>query len=69
MNVLKLLTPRETAKILGVGYPTRKQWICKRKIQTVQTARGHHRIPEKEIDRTHLHTTNRNGILSVRFPF
>jgi molybdopterin-binding protein len=47
----KLFTPREAAQVLGVSYPTLKQWIYKRKIRTIQTAGGHHRIPEKEIDK------------------
>jgi len=47
----KLFTPREAAQVLGVSYPTLKQWIYKRKIKTVKTAGGHHRVPEKEVDR------------------
>jgi molybdopterin-binding protein len=47
----KLFTPREAAHVLGVSYPTLKQWIYKQKIQTVRTAGGHHRIPEEEIDK------------------
>jgi molybdopterin-binding protein len=48
---MKLFTPREAAKVLGVSYPTLKQWIYKRKIRTVKTAGGHHRIPEKQVDK------------------
>jgi len=47
----KLFTPREAAQVLGVSYPSLKQWIYKRKIHTIRTVGGHHRIPEKEIDR------------------
>jgi molybdopterin-binding protein len=47
----KLFTPREAAQVLGVSYPALKQWIYKRKIRTIQTPGGHHRIPEKEIDK------------------
>lgn len=47
----RLYTPREAAQILGVSYPALKQWIYKKKIKTVQTAGGHHRVPESEIDR------------------
>lgn len=47
----KLFSPREAAQVLGVSYPTLKQWIYKKKIQTIKTAGGHHRVPEKEIDR------------------
>jgi molybdopterin-binding protein len=48
----KLFTPREAAQVLGISYPTLKQWIYKRKIRTIQTAGGHHRIPEREIDKS-----------------
>jgi molybdopterin-binding protein len=48
---VKLHTPREAAQILGVSYPALKQWIYKKKIKTVRTAGGHHRIPESELDR------------------
>jgi molybdopterin-binding protein len=48
---MKLFSPREAAKVLGVSYPTLKQWIYKGKIRTVKTAGGHHRIPEKEVDK------------------
>jgi molybdopterin-binding protein len=48
---MKLFTPREAAKVLGISYPTLKQWIYKRKIRTVRTAGGHHRIPETEVDK------------------
>src|SRR5215472_6466004 len=47
----KLLTPRDAAKVLGISYPTLKQWIYKRKLATVRTAGGHHRIPEPELDK------------------
>jgi molybdopterin-binding protein len=46
-----LLTPREAALALGISYPTVKQWIYAKKIRSVQTAGGHHRIPESELDR------------------
>jgi molybdopterin-binding protein len=48
---MKLFTPREAAKVLGVSYPTLKQWIYKGKIRTVKTPGGHHRVPEKQIDK------------------
>jgi molybdopterin-binding protein len=51
MKPSKLFTAREAAQVLGVSYPTLKQWIYKRKIKTVKTAGGHHRVPEKEVDR------------------
>ena len=47
----KLLAPREAANILGISYPTLKQWIYRGKIKSVKTPGGHHRVPESEIDR------------------
>ena len=35
----------------GSAVPTLKQWIYKKKIRSVQTVGGHHRIPQREIDR------------------
>lgn len=51
MIAAKLYTPREAAQVLGISYPTLKQWIYKKQIRTVQTAGGHHRVPEKEVDK------------------
>jgi molybdopterin-binding protein len=48
---LKLLKPRDAAKILGVSYSTLKRWIHTKKIATVTTSGGHHRVPERELDR------------------
>lgn len=42
----ELLRPREAARELRVAFPTIKQWIYKRKIRSIQTAGGHHRIPQ-----------------------
>jgi molybdopterin-binding protein len=36
---------------MGIGYSTLKQWIHHGKIRTTQTAGGHHRLSEAEIDR------------------
>ena len=49
-----LLKPREAAQILGVSYPTLKQWVYKGKLRTVKTPGGHHRIAQSELDR-YLH--------------
>jgi molybdopterin-binding protein len=51
MNRPTLLSPRDAAKVLGISYPTLKQWIYKKKLRTVKTAGGHHRIPEPELDK------------------
>lgn len=55
----KLLAPREAAKVLGISYPTLKQWIYAGKIKTAKTPGGHHRVPESEIDRLFPQTTER----------
>lgn len=41
-----LFTPREAANMLGISYPTIKQWILNGKLKTVQTPGGHHRISQ-----------------------
>jgi molybdopterin-binding protein len=61
----KLFSPREAAQVLGVSYPTLKQWIYKKKIQTIKTAGGHHRVPEKEIDKF-LYRASQTGEVSDR---
>jgi molybdopterin-binding protein len=50
-NAEALLHLRDAALQLGISFPTIKQWIYKKKIKSVQTAGGHHRIPQSEIDR------------------
>jgi molybdopterin-binding protein len=47
----ELLKPRQAALELRISFPTIKQWIYKRKIRSVRTAGGHHRIPQSEVDR------------------
>jgi molybdopterin-binding protein len=64
---MKFFTPREAAQVMGISYPTLKQWIYKRKIRTVKTAGGHHRIPEKEIDRF-LYRAGARAAVSQRRP-
>ena len=44
---------------LGISFPTIKQWIYKKKIRSVQTAGGHHRIPQSEVDRLLFRTRGR----------
>lgn len=48
---MPLLTVRAAAKRMGIGYSTLKQWIYQGKIRTTQTAGGHHRLSEAEVDR------------------
>jgi molybdopterin-binding protein len=57
MSAVKLFSPREAAQVLGVSYPTLKTWIYKKKIRTIKTAGGHHRIPESQLDKF-LHRAN-----------
>ena len=47
----ELLGLRDAALQLSVSFPTIKQWIYKKKIGSVQTPGGHHRIPQSELDR------------------
>ena len=47
----EFLKLREAALELQVSFPTIKQWIYKRKIRSIKTAGGHHRIPQSEVDR------------------
>jgi len=65
----KLFTPRDAAQVLGVSYPTMKQWIYKHKINTVKTAGGHHRVPEKEIDRFLYRASERGDVAERRTNF
>ncbi len=61
----KLVRPRDAAKVLGISYSTLKRWIHTRKIRTVQTEGGHHRIPESELDQ-HLHFASKKTLLPKR---
>jgi len=42
---------RDAALQLGISFPTIKQWIYRKKIRSVQTVGGHHRIPLSEVDK------------------
>lgn len=48
---MELLKPQEAARQAGVSYQTLKKWIYEGKLHSVKTAGGHHRIPQREIDR------------------
>lgn len=43
--------PKDAADLIGVSYPTIKQWIYDGKIRSVKTPGGHHRIPLSEVQR------------------
>ena len=47
----EMLQLRDAALQLGISFPTIKQWIYKKKIRSIQTAGGHHRIPQSEVDK------------------
>lgn len=47
----ELLHLPDAAAQLGISVPTIKQWIYKKKIRSLKTAGGHHRIPQSELDR------------------
>src|SRR5713101_7043382 len=48
---MSLLTVREAATRLGVGYSTLKHWIYQGRVRTRLTSGGHHRIADTEVDR------------------
>jgi len=41
----------ELLRLRNAALPTIKQWIYKKEIRSNQTAGGHHRIPQSELDR------------------
>lgn len=55
----ELLQLRDAALQLGISFPTIKQWIYKKKIRSIRTVGGHHRIPESEVDRLLFRTRGR----------
>jgi molybdopterin-binding protein len=65
----RLLSPREAANILGISYPTLKQWIYRGKLKTAKTPGGHHRVPESEIDRLIPAKLNRGDVSERRGAF
>ena len=56
-----LLKLREAALELRISFPTIKQWIYKKKIRSIRTAGGHHRIPQSEIDRMLFRTRGKTA--------
>jgi molybdopterin-binding protein len=45
------LKPKDAAEMIGVSYPTIKQWIYEGKIKSIKTPGGHHRISPDEVER------------------
>jgi molybdopterin-binding protein len=69
MDSPKLFSPREAAKILGISYSTLKQWIHKKKLRTMKTAGGHHRIPEPELDKFLHEVSSHRPVVERRVNF
>jgi molybdopterin-binding protein len=55
----ELIKLRDAVLQLGISFPTIKQWIYKKKIRSIRTAGGHHRIPQSELDRLLFRTRGR----------
>jgi molybdopterin-binding protein len=65
----EMLKLRDAALQLGISFPTIKQWIYRKKIRSIQTAGGHHRIPQSEVDKLLYRTRGRTAperALSIR---
>ena len=54
---MTLLTVRQAATRLGIGYSTLKHWIYEGRVRTRVTSGGHHRIADTEVDRLLAPTT------------
>jgi molybdopterin-binding protein len=68
-NFEGLLKLPDAALQLGISFPTIKQWIYKKKIRSIKTAGGHHRIPQSEVDRLLFRTrggTEKERALVIR---
>ena len=65
----KFYTPRDAAQVLGISYSALKQWIYQGKLKSTQTAGGHHRIPEAEVDRLLPRITSSGSIEKRRRTF
>jgi len=63
----ELLKLRDAALQLGISFPTIKQWIYKKKIRSIRTAGGHHRIPLSEVDRLLFRTRRKSEREGKRF--
>ena len=57
----ELLRLPQAAVELCISFPTIKQWIYKRKISSVKTPGGHHRIPRSEVDRLLFRTRGKTA--------
>jgi molybdopterin-binding protein len=64
MEKAELFSPRDAARMLGVSYPTIKQWIYKGRLTTRKTPGGHHRIPATELDKLLPRTVEKSSARS-----
>jgi molybdopterin-binding protein len=55
------LKPRDAAIQLGISFPTIKQWIYKKKLGSMRTPGGHHRVPQSEVDRLLFRVRGKNA--------
>ena len=55
----EMLRLPDAALQLGISFPTIKQWIYKKRIRSILTPGGHHRIPLSEVDKLLFRTRGR----------
>jgi molybdopterin-binding protein len=48
---MELFKLHQAAELMNISYPTLKQWIYRKRIKSVRTPGGHHRIPRSELER------------------
>ena len=58
-NAEEMLRLPDAALQLGISFPTIKQWIYKKRIRSIRTPGGHHRIPLSEVDKLLFRTRGR----------
>lgn len=58
-NAEPMLRLRDAALQLAISFPTIKQWIYKKRIRSIPTPGGHHRIPQSEVDKLLFRTRGR----------
>jgi molybdopterin-binding protein len=63
---MTLVTVRQAASRLGVGYSTLKHWIYEGRVRTRLTSGGHHRIADAEVERLLTPTTAAGAVAADR---
>jgi molybdopterin-binding protein len=66
LDAMPLLTARDAARRLGVGYSTIKQWIYQGSVRTTRTPGGHHRISATEVERLLAGGGRRPAVSAIR---